>query len=201
MKLKVLDLFSGLGGFSQAFRQRGHHVTTVDIEEKFRPDICRDILDTDELLEKLTVEGGYRPDVILASPPCEEFSKARMPWYKNIHPDMSLFSATLAIVVKLDPRFWVIENVQGAIPFFSQYVGKYKKHCGSRYLWGEFPKFCCTHKKCYGKEKMGPRPDRKELRAIVPYEISINLCLAIEKSPRIEPAMESGDVRRIKMPG
>ena len=103
---------------------------------------------------------------------------------------MSLFNTTLELVAKLGPRFWVIENVQGATLFFQQYIGKYKKHCGSRYLWGNFPEFSCTHKKCYGKQKMGPRPDRKELRAIVPYEISVNLCWAVEKALRIEPEMK-----------
>ena len=35
----VLDLFCGLGGFSQAFEESDRwHVTTVDIEARFDPD-------------------------------------------------------------------------------------------------------------------------------------------------------------------
>ena len=65
--MKVLDLFAGLGGFSEAFRQRGHQVITVDVEEKFHPDICIDILDMEGLLEKLRENGEYRPDIITAT--------------------------------------------------------------------------------------------------------------------------------------
>ena len=42
--MKVLDLFSGLGGFSQAFKDRGHKVTTLDNNPEFNPDICIDIM-------------------------------------------------------------------------------------------------------------------------------------------------------------
>lgn len=39
--MRVLDLFSGLGGWSAAFRDRGHEVITLDIEPKFKPDIVK----------------------------------------------------------------------------------------------------------------------------------------------------------------
>lgn len=73
--MRVLDLFSGLGGFSQAFKDRGHEVVTVDIETAFEPTILADI-------SKLTVAdieaitGSTRFDVVLASPPCTHFSIA-----------------------------------------------------------------------------------------------------------------------------
>jgi len=43
--MRVLDLFSGLGGWSQAFKDRGHEVVTVDIAPKFAPIICKDIME------------------------------------------------------------------------------------------------------------------------------------------------------------
>lgn len=45
--MKVLDLFSGLGGWSAAFKDRGHNVLTVDIEPKFNPDYCMNIMDVE----------------------------------------------------------------------------------------------------------------------------------------------------------
>lgn len=35
--MKVLDLFSGLGGWSAAFKDRGHTVFTVDVHPDFKP--------------------------------------------------------------------------------------------------------------------------------------------------------------------
>ena len=68
--MRVLDLFSGLGGWSAAFKDRGHSVTTLDIEPKFKPDICADILSIDSISKLGTF------DIVLASPPCEVFSIA-----------------------------------------------------------------------------------------------------------------------------
>jgi hypothetical protein len=43
---RVLDLFSGLGGFSSAFADSERwRVTTVDIEPRFDPDIQADVFE------------------------------------------------------------------------------------------------------------------------------------------------------------
>jgi site-specific DNA-cytosine methylase len=78
--MRVLDLFSGLGGWSAAFKERGHEVLTLDIEPKFKPDICKDILEVNSIDEL----GQF--DVILASPPCEVFSIAAV-WLKHWQKD------------------------------------------------------------------------------------------------------------------
>lgn len=173
--MKVLDLFSGLGGFSKAFGERGHNVITVDIEPMFRPSIVADV-------RYLNLRGDF--DVILASPPCDEFSKAAMPWHRdkaNPEKGLELVYATMRIIKDIKPRFWVIENVRGAIKYFKPTLGNYQKRCGSRFLWGVFPDFPCDHSKCYGKWRLPPSPMRKALRSLIPYEISYNLCIAIEK--------------------
>lgn len=43
--MKVIDLYSGLGGWGAAFLDRGHDVLSVDIEPSFNPDIVSDIRD------------------------------------------------------------------------------------------------------------------------------------------------------------
>ncbi len=68
--MKVLDLFSGLGGWSQAFLDRGHEIVTVDNDEKFKPDICADMM----ILSAGSFGNPGKFDVILASPPCNCFS-------------------------------------------------------------------------------------------------------------------------------
>jgi len=63
--MRVLDLFSGLGGFSEAFKDRGHFVITFDIDPDFHADWVCDVGELNTL---------PKADAILASPPCQCFS-------------------------------------------------------------------------------------------------------------------------------
>ena len=79
--VKVFDCFSGFGGdpahsdhggWGNAARARGHEVVTLDYEARFNADIVADIR------EVTAADLPWRPDVVLASPPCEAFSVARI---------------------------------------------------------------------------------------------------------------------------
>ena len=171
--LKVLDLFCGMGGFSKAFKQRGHDVTRVDIDPRFKPDICIDILK----LSTDRVSGAY--DIILASPPCTEFTRDKLPWFNDEKtPSLDLVIATKEIIRVLKPQWWVLENVVGSVKWIQPILGHHKKRVGSRYLWGEFPLFDCKH--IYGKSKVSRSPQRAIIKAIIPYPLSLNLCIACE---------------------
>jgi hypothetical protein len=173
--MRVLDLFSGLGGFSEAFRRRGHEVVTVDIDPTFKPTICKDVRE----LKPEDIPGPW--DVVLASPPCDEFARESMPWSKTgVRPSTELAEVTIRLIEQLRPRWWVIENVRGAVPYLKPILGSPVKRCGSRYLWGIFPPFDVPSKLCYGKEKIAPRPMRKAIRSLIPYPLSLALCLACE---------------------
>jgi len=168
-ELKVLDLCSGTGGFSEAFKQRGHEVIRVDIDPRFKPDICADILN-------FSIRGSW--DIILASPPCTEFTRDFLPWYNDDpDPSLDLILKIKEIIATLKPQWWVLENVKGAVKWIEPILGHHKKRVGSRYLWGDFPLFDCKH--IYGKQKIGIR-DRAIRRAIIPYPLSLNLCIACE---------------------
>jgi len=69
--MQVLDLFSGLEGWSAPFRERGHDVVTLDLDPKFGADHQVDFLTVDSL-ESLERSGRF--DIVLASPPCDTFS-------------------------------------------------------------------------------------------------------------------------------
>ena len=69
----LLELFSGTGSVGRAFRERGWHVTSVDIDMKFLPTICCDVL---ELEADAVLEHG-NVDLLWASPPCTQYSCAR----------------------------------------------------------------------------------------------------------------------------
>lgn len=187
-----LDLFSGLEGWSQPFRDRGHKVVTVDVEQKFNPTICADLLKlpTGELKKF----GHF--NVITASPPCTEFCKASLPksWPSvqryGCNPDDRLLRRTLEIISELQPDYWIIENVRGAIPYFKPYIGKPVKKVGSRYLWGKFPMF--DAKPTWGKWRIPPRADRAAIRSKIPYDLALNLCVACERELQIVSVKKSG---------
>jgi len=172
----MIDLFSGLGGASQAMKERGWDVITVDINPDFSPDICCDIQDFNY--------SGPPPDLVWASPPCTEFSKASLPssWVCNggIHkePDLSLVLATIRIIKEIRPRWWVIENVRGAVRYFKPILGDYQKKSGSRYLWGNFPIFDCDPG--FGKWRLPPSRDRAAIRSLIPSQLSRAIAIACE---------------------
>lgn len=115
--MRVLDLFSGLGGWSAAFSERGHEVVTVDIDYRFRPAFCRDIA---QLRGVDSLGGPF--DVILASPPCEQFSLAAAHYHRIVKgkPQISaaaravaLMQHTFDLIAAANPRFWAVENPVG----------------------------------------------------------------------------------------
>jgi hypothetical protein len=153
--VRVLDLFSGFGGWGQAFKDAGHEVVTIDFEPMFRPDIVADInlLTTDE------VRGPW--DVVLASPPCQKFSvttifrhwakpgKIYVPKTEEAEFALRLVQSTLRLIHELSPRYWIIENPRGLlrklpvmVPYerrtvtFCQYGDTRMKPTD---LWGKYP--------------------------------------------------------------
>jgi len=132
--MKVLDLFSGLRGWSDPWKARGHDVITLDIDPKFDPDLRLDIVEfantPGSWLDSIRgPDVRWRPDVILASPPCESFSVMTIGrnWTKVDDRDYRLGErstpktdkavkalqwvwSTLHVIEVLQPKFWVIEN-------------------------------------------------------------------------------------------
>ena len=168
--MTVLDLYCGLGGFGQAFRDRGHKVYGLDIVPP--ADVIADA-------RALPFRDGLAPDALLAAPPCTDFARESMPWCRTGKaPDMALVRAAFDAVERLKPRFWVIENVRGARPYMPMPVMR----VGSRYLWGYFPiPLMGSHGRCFGKEHIGPNvTNRARLRSLIPYDLSLALCKAME---------------------
>jgi hypothetical protein len=116
--MKVLDLFAGLGGWSKPFIERGHEVFRVDWDIKFTVDLIADI----SLLKPRDLP--WKPDVILASPPCETFSVASIGhhWHKDHRPktvqaewSLNLVRKTVKLIQDLEPRFAIMENPRGML--------------------------------------------------------------------------------------
>lgn len=128
----AIDLFCGLGGWTEGFLAEGWDVVGFDIERRPYPAqlVIQDVL---------TLHGSQFRDaaVIVASPPCQAYSYRAMPWKRAKAlppPDNSLFEACFRIAEEASVPI-IVENVRGAQPW----VGRAKYHFGSFYLWGDLP--------------------------------------------------------------
>ena len=84
-KLKVIDLFSGCGGFSYGFESAGYHVVLgVDNDkaalETFKANhsnskiLLADLHQDKAIEDIINAVKGHKIDVIIAGPPCQGFS-------------------------------------------------------------------------------------------------------------------------------
>ena len=137
----MLDLFSGLGGWSAPWKAAGHHVLTCDIATDLRPDFPCSV-------EDLPITALPPIDVILASPPCTEFSRWTMrgmcPGLRHrtvLPPSLDLVRATKRLIDVLRPRWWVVENVHGSTAWINPILGPHQGAWAGRYLWANFDLF------------------------------------------------------------
>lgn len=164
----MIDLCCGLKGASGAMTERGWTVITLDISPNFEPDILSDVRDWSYQ--------GDRPDLVWASPPCNEFSREFMPWSKTgTPPDMSIYLACRRIIAQANPRFWIIENTVGAVPYF----GRPAQVLRSFYLWGFFPRLTNVQLDDMRRKQILSGRDQAK-RALIPYKLSLAVALSVE---------------------
>lgn len=153
VKPLAIDLFCGLGGWTEGLLAEGYYVVGFDIERheygeaKYPAQLV--------LQDVLTLHGKQFKDaaLIVASPPCQEFSYMAMPWSlakakrAKILADpverkrlTALFDACFRIQregCEAAGRHipLVVENVRGA----QEWVGRSRWNFGSFHLWGDVP--------------------------------------------------------------
>lgn len=149
----AIDLFCGLGGWTEGLLAEGYRVVGFDIERhhygeaKYPAQLV--------IQDVLTIHGRQFKDaaLIVASPPCQEYSYMAMPWSKAkaIAADYrsgaldrkkltALFDACFRIQAEAIKAAGhhiplVVENVRGA----QAWVGRSRFHFGSFHLWGDIP--------------------------------------------------------------
>lgn len=162
----ALDLFCGTAGATAAFRSRSDwEVIGIDNDPRRAADVLADA-------RKLPITG--KVDFIWASPPCQEFS-TMPPGRAARRPSLDLIFATLSAVRDLRPKYWIMENVVGAIPFLGAPLQKIGPFC----LWGYFPRIVAplevvTHRKMCADRRTAVA------RAAVPPALSEAVYQAVE---------------------
>jgi hypothetical protein len=122
--VKVLELFCGTKSISNAFKERGHEVFTVDWEKDFEPTLCADIMQL-TVADVLHLCNG-KPDVIWASPDCTTYSVAGIGHHRVKNGDeltpVSQYAVfcdavnrhVIELIEAIDPKYYFIENPMGA---------------------------------------------------------------------------------------
>jgi len=192
----MVDLFAGLGGASEAFVRDGWEVIRIDnnpllsgVEHMTLEDIRGWQNWLDDFIIRVHEEYGRPIDLIWASPPCTEFSQAYSAPAsianregREFIPDLGLMEAAYDIICRIRPKYWVIENVVGAIKWFEPELGPHTQKIGPFVLWGRFPSIHVppywNHSK-YDCDSWSTDPLRANKRGYVPIEISEGLLQAI----------------------
>jgi hypothetical protein len=143
VKPLAIDLFCGLGGWTEGLLAEGYDVVGFDIERHEYGEhrypaqlVVQDVL---------TLHGRQFKDatLIVASPPCQAYSYRAMPWKRAKAlppPDNTLFESCFRIQREASEAAGrhiplVVENVRGA----QKWVGRARWNFGSFYLWGDVP--------------------------------------------------------------
>lgn len=200
--MNVLDLCAGTGSATQAFQDRGHDVDTLDIigGHTFNIDVRK-------------FKPWKKYDFIWASPPCTCFSVAglRVHW-KNHKPQPKTLEAIeilkACIRICQTSKHWIIENPRGMMrkldimkPLYRttitycQYGFDYMKPTDLFSNNGIFKGKCCNYgDSCHHKTPRGSRDhgvqsyySNDPRKSMIPYELSLAVCKAIEKEIKINP--------------
>ena len=116
MKLKLLDLFSGIGGFSLGLESTGQFETIAFVE---KDEFCQKVLKKNFNnipieSEVRNVKGDrYAADIITGGFPCQPFSVAGK--RKGTDDDRYLWDETIRIIRECKPKWFIGENVEGII--------------------------------------------------------------------------------------
>lgn len=205
----VFDFFSGTGSSTQAFKDAGHTVIYIELDEYFEADE-RDIM---KMTPEYLIQKYGRPDFIWASPPCTAFSVASMghhwgggkgayqPKTEAAKFNQELVRYTLKLINDLIPtKGWLMENPRGMLRKLPVVQGiqrqtiTYCQYGDERMkptdLWGYVPGWtprpmCKNGEPCHVAAPRGSKTGTQGLkgakdRSRVPYELGKEILKVLE---------------------
>lgn len=135
MTEEVIELYCGRGGWTKGFMAHGFTCRGFDIDAQFRGIYPGRFTRAD--VRQLDGRRFRRALVLVASSPCEEFSRWEMPWTRARNPpppDLGVELAEAAFRIAREAGVpLILENVRKA----QGWLGKAMAHCGPFYLWGD----------------------------------------------------------------
>jgi site-specific DNA-cytosine methylase len=201
--VNTIELFCGTKSFSKVAKSLGHETFTVDNDEYFKPDICKDIL---QLKRK---DLPKQIDMVWASPPCTCFSVASigLSWCGNYCPKrvetalgIAYVLKTLKLIEEIKPKYWFIENPRGVLRKMAfmedlpRHTITYCQYGDNRMkptdIWTNFdwkPKPMCKNgDKCHEYAPRGSKTGTQGLkgkieRGIIPRELFIEIFKQLEE--------------------
>ena len=115
-KLKLLDLFSGIGGFSYGLESTNGFETIAFCEkDKFCQKVLKKHWNDIKIYEDVrNIKGSeIKADVITGGFPCQPFSVAGK--QRGTDDDRYLWDETLRVITETKPKWFVGENVEGIV--------------------------------------------------------------------------------------
>lgn len=141
MKPLAIDLCCGLGGWTIGLMEAGFQVIGFDI-------VYFAEYPGELVIQDIRTLSGIRfrkATLLVASPPCQQFSRHDQPWTRKYNPpppDLSIVQACWRIAKEAEAPI-VLENVRGA----QKFIGRANAHYGSQYLWGDVPALLPIHRR------------------------------------------------------
>ncbi len=129
--LRMIDLFCGAGGLSLGFTQEGFITSLandiqdccVDTYAHNHPETPRDHIvlgDINDVVNNLKeLLADRKVDVVVGGPPCQGFSMANRQRLID-DPRNHLYKSYVEVVKKVNPKFFVMENVKGMLSVAEQ---------------------------------------------------------------------------------
>jgi len=116
--MKIIEFYCGTKSFGKVAEAAGHEVFTVDFNQKFKPDLCCDML---HFNIKLLPKEWRKPHMIWCSPPCQTFSMSGnsmfmgFPTGSKTYIGLALAYKCIELIQDLKPKYWVIENPRAGL--------------------------------------------------------------------------------------
>lgn len=156
----IVDLFCGRGGWARAAMELGHDVVGYDTVDHGFPGQL--------ILKKLPIPDAeilaHQPEMIVASPPCEDYARAELPWLRTVkNPDIWLLAWSISLQARM-PCPVVIEC--------SKFAGRYirpDRFLHPYALWGQLP--LLLPQPTHQKTRLSGRDPAA--RAMVDHELAI----------------------------